>query len=295
VPLWYDLEEPHKYLYHYTTRQAALGSILPKAELRVGLYRYMNDPRESKDWQFTLEGGSAGDLIPVSKEATRVAKATAKVLALVRDDPTAAAGDGFGEFGRGYAHSALWSHYAGGHSGVCLVFDREALRRAVEDTLLSKGHLYAGCVTYADADADEVDAFTLSQADINRLGVPAAVEAHIQKWHPVLFFRKSREWENEREYRWVLRSPDPVAEFVPIADALRGLVLGDSFPPLDRDSVDHLAKTFRDLSLAICRWESGVPKIYPQGGPAGAISLNVRFRIAGERPPPPSLEVAPPI
>src|SRR6266516_5387666 len=52
MPLWFDLEDPNRYLYHYTTRQAALGSILPTGELRVGLFRYMNDPRESKDWLF---------------------------------------------------------------------------------------------------------------------------------------------------------------------------------------------------------------------------------------------------
>ena len=85
--------------------------------------------------------------------------------------------------------------------------------------------MYAGCVSYADAATDEIEAFTLSSSEVERLGVCEAVEEHIHVWHPVLFFRKSREWENEREYRWLLRSPEPAPEFVSIRDSLRGLVL----------------------------------------------------------------------
>jgi hypothetical protein len=85
MPLWYDLEEPDKYLYHYTTRQAALGAILPKAELRIGLFRYMNDPRESKTWFFALEGDTTASLRELNDEANRIAKATSKLIALTRD------------------------------------------------------------------------------------------------------------------------------------------------------------------------------------------------------------------
>jgi hypothetical protein len=295
VPLWFDLEDPHRFLYHYTTREAALGSILPAAELRVGLFRYMNDPREAKGWSFTIEGGpslSPADVLALNQEATALAKSTSKVLSFTRDDPTSA-GEGFGEFGRGYAHSALWAHYAGEHSGVCLVFDADALRQPIEQTLGPKGRLYAGCVTYADAATEEIEAFTLSYSEVERLGVPGAVEEHIRRWHPILFFRKSLEWLNEREYRWLLRSPEPAPEFVSIRDSLRGLVLGHDFPRGDLDSVDHLAQSFPGLSIRWCKWDNGIPKIIPHPMPAGAVSMNFRFRAAGfERPsPPPSLEV----
>lgn len=295
MPLWFDLGDASFYLYHYTTRQAALGSILPVGELRVGLFRYMNDPRESKDWLFTIEGDSSRsstELLALNQEATDAAKSTSKVISFTRDDPLSA-GEGFGEFGRGYAHSALWAHYGGGHSGVCLVFDAAELRKSMEQALLAKGRAYAGCVTYADAGTDEIEAFTLSSSEVGRLGIPGAVEEHIRIWHPVLFFRKSREWENEREYRWLLRSPEPAPVFVPIRDSLRGLVLGHDFPRGDLDSVDHLARWFSDLSVAWCKWDNGVPKVIPHPMPPGATSINLRFRAGGApRPTPPSsLEV----
>ncbi len=294
MPLWFDLEDPNRYLYHYTTRQAALGSILPTGELRVGLFRYMNDPRESKDWLFSVEGGnqSAQDFAALNLEATALAKSTSKIISFTCDDPLLG-NEQFGEFGRGYAHSALWAHYGGGHSGVCLVFDRERLRETVKRTLHPKGRLYAGAVTYADAPADEIDAFTLLYADVERLGIDGAIEEHIAKWHPALFFRKSREWENEREYRWLLRSPEPVPEFVSIRDSLRGLVLGHDFPRADLDTVDHISAHFSDFSVVWCKWENGIPKLIPRDLPAGAIAINARFWAAGARRPlpPPSLEV----
>jgi hypothetical protein len=295
MPLWYDLEDPEKYVYHYTTRQAALGAILLKGEVRLGLYRHMNDPREAKDWLFTIEGGtveSAEAVLELSREATRLAKATSKVLALTCDDP-ASPGTGFGEFGRGYAHSALWAHYGGAHSGVCLVFERDALRVAIEDALLSKGRLYEGRVEYADAPGDEIEAFTLSADVINDVGLERAIEDHVALWHPVLFFRKSREWENEREYRWLLRSPDPVPEVVSISSAIRAVVVGHDFPNTDRDSLDYFKERFSGLETATCRWDNGVPKIIPHGMPTGSIVINTRFRVSGSpRPaPPPSLEV----
>ena len=232
------------------------------------------------------------DLVDLTREATRIAKATSKVVAFVRDDPSST-GRGFGDFGRGYAHSALWAHYGDGHSGVCLVFDRDALSGAMKAALLPQGRLYAGTVTYEDAGSDEIDAFSLFHPDIEQHGLEAAVEAHIDKWHPVLFFRKSREWENEREYRWLLRSPVPAAAFVPIVGALRGLALGHDFPRTDLDSVDYLAKRYAGLSVGTCRWDNGVPKMHPHGGPPGAVMFNSRFWPAGAtRPlPPPSLEV----
>jgi hypothetical protein len=302
MPLWYDLEDSNKYLYHYTARRTALSAILPKKELMLGLFRYMNDPRESKDWAFSGQEDATQplnyNLTELSDEATRLAKATTKLVALTRDDPVAP-GTGFGQFGRGFAHSALWAHYGGGHTGVCLVFDRKLLGQAIEDTLGSKGDLFAGPVTYADAHSDEIDAFTLSYAAIEEHGLEGAMALKIETWHPVFFFRKSREWENEREYRWVLRSPEPVPQFVPIKDALRAVVVGHDFPDDELEPLDHLLAEVGVQQTARCRWENGVPQIFPrvrrpEGAPPG-ISLNVRLwaKDATKPSPPPSLKVEP--
>jgi hypothetical protein len=293
---WFDLEDPNQYLYHYTTRQAALGSILPAASIRLGLVRYMNDPRESKAWRFTLEGEAGPatrDLLAVSQRATALAKSTAKVLALTRDAPSGA-GEGFGQYGRGFAHSAMWAHYGGGHSGVCLVFEKARMGEEIDRALRPKGNLYAGNVEYDDARSDEIDAFTLRAEEIEHSGLETVVEEHIQLWHPVLFFRKSREWENEREYRWLLRSPEPVPVVVSIRDSLCGIVLGHDFPVGDHDAVDYLAKSYTDISVATCTWHNGVPQVIPRGGPPG-IAIDGRFWTDGAKrpPPPPSLEIDP--
>jgi hypothetical protein len=41
--------EVDDYIFHYTTRDAAFGHIIPERRLRLSPYRRMRDPLESKD------------------------------------------------------------------------------------------------------------------------------------------------------------------------------------------------------------------------------------------------------
>src|SRR5437588_6648833 len=47
---WSDPTNPEQWVYHYTTRDAAIGSILPTGQIRLSLFEWMSDPRESKKW-----------------------------------------------------------------------------------------------------------------------------------------------------------------------------------------------------------------------------------------------------
>jgi hypothetical protein len=122
VTLFGDVGDPDCYPYHYTTLEASLGSILPTASLRLGLFLDTNDPRESKDWRFkhVLDGREDAeplDLKTLNDEVARLAQRTCKVLCLTRDDPEGCSTPPE-TFGRGFAHSRMWAQYAGSHSGV---------------------------------------------------------------------------------------------------------------------------------------------------------------------------------
>src|ERR1051325_6020504 len=47
-------------LYHYTPREAGLGFVLPTGRIRLGLMRYLNDPREAKRWIVTPDDDVGG-------------------------------------------------------------------------------------------------------------------------------------------------------------------------------------------------------------------------------------------
>jgi len=277
--------DPDRYFYHYTTREAALGSILPTGQIRFGLIRYVNDPRESKEWLFSFSGGAADhrDFAKLIQQIASLAQSTTKVLCLTRDDTAAMSAAGSEDYGRGWAHSRMWAAYAGGHSGVCLVFEREPLSQSIKNALLTTGALYAGNVTYADYASDEIDAFNLDLERVDEVGLEVALTEHIETYHPILFFRKNVDWATEWEYRWLFRNETPIPEFVPINDSLRAVIIGHSFPQSDRDALDHLASNFDGCAVARCTWHNGHPTIVSDKG----INLSGRFWVAGATPPPP--------
>jgi hypothetical protein len=294
--LFGDVDDPDRYLYHYTTSHAALGSILPTQRLRFGLARYMNDPREAKSWLFSLRGGKGDhDLLAINQAAADVLQRTAKLLCFARDDPERTRpGSGVEIFGRGFAHPAMWAHYAGGHSGVCLIFDRAMLHERIETEWREQSDwmLYAGNVTYRDYGSDEIDAFSLAGDRIDAVGLDIALAEHFETYHAVLFFRKNEDWSGEFEYRWLLQSPDPVPKFIAIGDSLVGVVVGEHFPAVDHDSLEHLTQALGRPPIATCLWRNGYPRINPWGSTGVSLS-GVRYWIAGaKRPaPPPALKL----
>jgi hypothetical protein len=260
--------DPERYLYHYTTRPAALGSILPQAQLRLGPLTWTNDPRESQHGLVTLgAGGGDGDVVELLREADRLIKGTAKVACFSSDDADAAARPD-DAFARGWAHSRMWAQYAAAHSGMCLVFDRAILGRALQ-ALGRGGDLWGGPIVYANRPYLPLDAATLSSEAIRDRGLGGVVEEHVRRhWH-ALFFVKNEDWATEREYRWVLRGGDSGPAFCSVSEALVGIVVGPAFPDGDARVLDEYAERFgvRD-AVVRCVWRNGYPSVV-QGARGG--------------------------
>jgi hypothetical protein len=256
--------DPERYLYHYTTRPAALGSILPQAQLRLGPLAWTNDPRESQHGLVSVGPGMGdGDLAELLREADRLIKGNAKVACFTRDDPDAAADD---NFARGWAHSRMWAQYAGAHSGLCLIFDRAILARSLAG-LAETGALWDGPVVYANRPYLALDAARLSSDAIRERGLSQVVEEHVRRhWHG-LFFIKNEDWATEREYRWVLRGGDSGPAFCSMAGALAGIVLGPAFPSGDAPVLDEYVGRFgvRD-AVGRCVWQNGYPSLVHAAG-----------------------------
>lgn len=186
----------------------------------------------------------------------------------------------------------MWAHYAEGHSGVCLVFERENLATLTREAFDGRAP-YAGNVMYADYASDEIDGFTLDGDRIEAEGLEPVIDDHFEAWHPVLFFRKNIDWADEFEFRWLLRGPDPAPEFVAIREALCGIVAGDSFPSREHDSLQHLATRLGSPTIATCQWNNGYPDLLPWVS-GSYVNMQARFRATRGATPPPSLRVRSP-
>jgi hypothetical protein len=260
--------DPDRYLYHYTTREAALGSILPQAQIRLGLLEWTNDPRENQQWLVSLsiagdDGPEAEEFSEIARNADRLIRGSTKLACLTRDDPQGIKMPPHEDFARGWGHSRMWAQYAGGHSGVCLIFARDQLVEAM-DRLRGDDHLWHGPVIYTNRSRSEREAWQLSYDAIAEHGIEAVVDAHIQDhWHGI-FFVKNEDWAAEWEYRWVLHDRRPGPSFVSIDGALVGVVVGQNFPASDAPLLRHYANALGfPEALGRLVWAYGKPSVHP--------------------------------
>jgi hypothetical protein len=256
-----------RYLFHYTTSEVFLTYVLPTMRLRMSSFDRLNDPRESKNWLCSLsipDGARQDwDLLALSEQFTRQMKGSAKLLCFTSDDPGLDPGRLEYLYGRGYAHPSMWDRYAGHHSGVCLAFDTARLAEDITDAVGSRGELVSMPVSYENMPRSDVDAFHLDAEKLDREGVEQTLRAHQRDHASSLFFYKSRDWEAEFEFRWVLLEDNGRDEpYVDVRRSLRGVIFGDAFPS---HAVPMVARIIEGSGILLARmhYRNGDPIIIP--------------------------------
>jgi hypothetical protein len=171
-------------LYHYTSASVAIDSILAQTQLRLGLIEATNDPRESRPRypNISVAHGVAHDNVQqIWTEADSLLRRSAKVACFTRDYalPDWALEQ---QRLRGYAHPALWAHYGGAHTGVCLKFSRDALGSRIRDSMGDSG--LEGPVQYSpESWSGRANAEGLDLEQINEFGLDAVVTRFIEQQH----------------------------------------------------------------------------------------------------------------
>lgn len=269
-----------KYIYHYTSAEVALTKIIPAGNLRAGSFLTMNDPRESKDWLFGMKYDREPDRESIGEEearaASRIAQASTRVIALSTDIDSPHSGVNEAQFGRGYAHSAMWAHYGQSHAGVCLIFDRKKFMDAVSKALRAMGHstrtgwLFFGLVEYADRDhrynvASSPFLFSITG---EKATLRKRVLQHVEEFREELFFRKGLDWSYEREFRCIVWDEGEHPLMLDFGDSLAGIVVGEDFGKLPNGEgparvgyFDTLGGCCRRLKVPgrVIYWDNGVP------------------------------------
>lgn len=265
--LFGNIRNPNLWVYHYTSVETALEKIFPSGKLRMGVFSAVNDPRESKDWTFSLSASSdknvANDeFFAIQQQASTYIKAHCKLLCMSRDDPRSADDGPDYAFHRGYARSRMWAQYGGNHSGVCLIFDRHKLNNCIAQELGSKGKIYSGNVKYLNFDMNYVNAFQVDYDEIASTSLTAALNQKIEQYYKTYFFTKAEDWASEIEWRWVLRGNDVNPEYVSFASSILAIVLGVDFPQKQLPDIEYFALKF-NIHLARIVWNNGQPGVLP--------------------------------
>jgi hypothetical protein len=165
---------------------------------------------------------------------------------------------------RGYARPRMWAQYAQDYRGACLVLDRSKLDAAIRSAAAAQGQLALHApVTYSNPDPApdpfKPHHFVMVLDRLRQVGVERACAEHVRAFWHELFMLKARDWEHERELRWIVSAVDDRDFFVDIKDCCVGIALGDRAPMSARRAVCSFAKQ-RGTELAVMSWKNGFPQ-----------------------------------
>lgn len=266
-------------LFHYTSRETALEHILPTCTLRFGRLPRTNDPREFGPTLFTIGGyGDMEDFNPFEliADADRLLRESVHLLCLTEDQPRHPTR---GRYGDGPERARMWAQYAGNHSGVCLVFDKERLLGAAEEqfpTTPNRSLLHQR-VRYL-VRGEEPRMRMLHQPDAGQ-DLSGIIENMVREHADELFFTKDWDWESESEYRLLLRGETNEIEELDVSEALEAVIAGPRFHPVYKHALWRLCEELEVLALEI-QWEMGPAYVVKMIDPARKPPLSTKSRTA---------------
>jgi hypothetical protein len=270
--------EAGRFFYHYTDREAAFSGILPSGTLRLSRYSTMRDPLENQHWRFSFFGGSGerddteliGDLAgydEFERNANEEIRDRSYLLSLTVDaEPSP---DGEREpFCRGWARARMWEQYAERYRGVCLVFDRARLAARFEEILGDPA------VVACHRQRVIYDGRGMLKPIINAEEMetdPSFLDRYIETNVGSLFFTKTRDWETEHEYRFVVVSGADHPLSVEFGDALTAVIAGDQLPQWQRPAVAAACERVGADPLLIrwSNWRPGLVELTPPSANEG--------------------------
>ncbi|MDN6871850.1 DUF2971 domain-containing protein [Pseudomonas citronellolis] len=261
------VQDSGKYIYHYRTAGTAIKHILPAGRLRLGKYNGTNDPKEVKDWKFSIGSNEGRDLKvrewdELSKWLSDELKSQTRVLCFSRDESGLTGNHLFDICKRGFCKPRMWAQYGGNHTGVCLVFDKDRLLKSFISQYANECSLISGDVQYVDRTiADDLyrdQQYLINLDALAILGKSQYPEVHIKTHHKRLFFEKMTDWRAENEWRCVLFSKREEELYLSYGNSLVGIIFGNDTSREDISEVKQLTYG-KGLSYQAVRWKNCAP------------------------------------
>jgi hypothetical protein len=125
----------------------------------------------------------------------------------------------------------MWSQYGDDSKGFCIVFDKERLNFKINGLAEKTDYLISGRVEYYEwlhligggATIEYGQNINLSDSDVFEI-------INYNRMLHSIYLKKSIDWRDECEFRWLLFSNESNPLFVSIVDTVEAVVLGCGFP-----------------------------------------------------------------
>ena len=216
---------------HYT-RLEHLANVLADGHLRMGPVGELQDQREaSMSWIETVGIGLEPHYASI-KVARRIKSGAAKRILLL-----CAAGEREVEKGSDwveespYGRPRMWSQYGDSSRGFCVVLDRDKLKAELQRAAVRPEHAMSGKVEYYSWLHAVSGGITIETGPEIRLdeGDSFGILNDNEMIRSV-YFKKSKDWIAESEYRYLLYSHTAEPVFLRIENSIKYVVLGTRFP-----------------------------------------------------------------
>lgn len=239
-------------IYHYTTASILLSFIIPFGRLRFSPFKSSIDPRERiplalglsirEDPEHTDDGVPLDDpdgskFFAINDNANEIARQKVQMLCFTNSYEPLHPGFQMDRDGdRGWAQAAMWTHFGGRHSGVCLEFERSSflsdLGRVTEGSI----ETLSGDVQYPNSSDFSKH---LSNLEIDTIGDASRerIYGHLAQNSTAVFFTKDANWSYEDEFRVVALTECGEPVFAPIEGSLKRVILGDQVDPTMAEAI----------------------------------------------------------
>lgn len=253
-------------VFHYTTIKTALEKILSDKEIKLSQLGNTNDPRETKERNFgfmyhTLSRSKMGrkETIEIQNQANKIALREWKVfcVSIHNQEYQPDVSDAANLFFRGDCRPRMWAAYAETHRGICLKFNAKKLDARLRERF-GENNVFSGPIWYNDVDA--TTSFNIDLQNVERLSLKETIRGDFKKNWRQLFLTKTKDWESESEFRWLVHNLEDSPVFISIDGVVDGVLAGCDFPKAYYPSLKKLCRKL-NIPAGGIEWENGYPYV----------------------------------
>lgn len=237
-------------LFHYTKLSTAIEHIIPSLTLKLRTLDEMSDPNESIKTVMYIDEYDEDRIISKDKGLINYVLGCRIASFCSNDIPKIILKKGKSEYSKhnvlGYKKSRMWCQYGDRHKGVCLVFDKEKLKKKFED---AGGFLEE--ITYTeDLGIPKLQAALCQES---------AYSDYLKINKNSLFMTKYLDYRDEYEVRGLVF--DTSIQYIDIKDCVKGIILGYNVSKVYHPLIKKIAEESK-IGWSKLSWDYGFPRLY---------------------------------
>ncbi|MGF0115464.1 DUF2971 domain-containing protein [Promicromonospora sp. Marseille-Q5078] len=255
-------------IYHYTSAATFLNLILPYGRLRLSSIVRSIDPREKLSINLGFTGAIADEAIEGwmdNHDAFRsMIRDNAHILCFANSyEPLFPARQWDHEGDRGWAHAAMWAHFADRHAGVCLEIDRDLFIEDFASATADSAISIVGDIVYVGSDDNRIGVPNLP---VRGAHAPSLDRMFSHAVHNSIgaFFQKDKCWSYENEFRAIALNSCGEPIYVPLNRSLRRVIVSGAFSEQLKPVLEwSLINAGLDAEVQILEWVSSAMTFAP--------------------------------